>query len=285
MNHRFTGITPIRTFGGIWVKREDWAHWSGPEFPSGSKVRQYVEMANHTASLTPPPCIVGCSANSAMQIYVAATAKQLGTLGIIYTAKRKDRTAATLYAERMGAEIIEIKPGYLSKIRKEARQRSINLGQVVPWDRTKAIVDTVVQCANIPLGTKRIVVPTGSGLTAAGLLIGTNSTDIEIVACCTSPMADTAKIILLAQATMKFKYPTLKWGQMHQRLIVEPPKYKYDIPVISQLPDGTPLDPFYSAKAWEFIRPGDLFWPVGLRPVCSMPDECQIKFQHWKGPI
>lgn len=271
-------ISPVHKFGNLWVKREDLAHWSALEYPSGSKVRQYMTMALTPKAGPPPsnkvPCLVGCSANSAMQIYVAATARQLGAQGIVCIPKRKVKTDATKYAERMGAEIHEIKPGYLSVVRKFARQIQIDKEHVVAWDRAGAIEDTIRQCQNIPEGVKRIIVPTGSGLTAAGILVGTN---LEVVAVCTSPMSDKEKIIRLANSTRKFKGSS-------DRLTVIPPLTPYDIPQIAELPDGTPLDPFYSAKAWDYMKENDLFWPPGLRPVISMPEICQKHFKDWKGP-
>jgi hypothetical protein len=67
-------------------------------------------------------------------------------------------------------------------------------------------------------------------------------------------------------------------------LICKPPDTPYDTPIVAQLPDGTPLDPFYSAKSFKYLELGDLFWPVGLRPIIAMPENCQQKFKYWKGP-
>src|SRR5882672_11332997 len=109
---KFTGITQVDEFDGKFVKREDLAYWTSLEYPSGSKVRQYMSMALGSYINTKsfpympppealqPPCLVGCSANSAMQIYVAAAAKQLNTKGIIYVPGRKVRSDATLYAQK-----------------------------------------------------------------------------------------------------------------------------------------------------------------------------------------
>jgi len=281
---KYLGTTPVHEFNGIFVKREDLAHWESLEYPSGSKVRQYMSMAeyNPTSSATRPPCIVGCSANSAMAIYVAATAKILGTKGIIYTAKRKVRSAGINYALSLGAEVNEMtaKQGYyLKHLQRHARQRGIDLRDYVMWDRKAAIQDTIDQCSNIPEeGVKRIIVPTGSGLTAAGILCGTISLGIEIVAVCTSPMTDKIKIMQLVN----------KMGAGKERklgvLTVIGPSTPYDTPVIERLPDGTPLDPFYAAKAWKYMKEGDLLWTPGLRPVIAMPEVCQREFNNWKGP-
>src|SRR5258706_2035101 len=286
---KYLGTTPIHEFDGKFVKREDLAYWTSLEYPSGSKVRQYLDMAHRSVQREGfPPCLVPCSANSAMQIYVAATAKQLNTKGIIYVPGRKVRSDATKYAIRMGAELNEIRkdaldpklkgPGHLSVAKTAARQRAIDIKHYVEWDRKAAIKDTIDQCQNIPENIKRIIVPTGSGLTAAGIMCGTIGLGIEIGAVCTSPMADKPKSMQLVN----------KMGAGKERklgaLTVLGPTTPYDTPVIDSLPDGTPLDIFYAAKAWEYTQPGDLFWPPGLRPICSMPEICQREFKNWKGP-
>src|SRR5258706_5878341 len=283
---KFTGITQIDEFDGKFVKREDLAYWQSLEYPSGSKVRQYMSMASAASfGLNPmikhPPCLVGCSANSAMQIYVSAAAKQLNTKGIIYVPKRKVRSDATNYAIKMGSEVNEIKPGYLSVIRKAARQKAIDLKQYVEWDRKAAIKDTMEQCVNIPIGIKRIIVPTGSGLTAAGILAAfalrpdqQNWPEIVIVA--TSPMASEKQIRALAfkLSNSMFMPPIQFIG----------PTTPYDVPMVMSLPDGTPLDPYYAAKAWKYVERNDILWPPGLRPVISMPEVCQDRFKDWTGP-
>jgi len=287
---KYLGITPVTEFDGKFVKREDLACWQSLEYPSGSKVRQYMNMAwknreyhnNDMAIEIFPPCLVGCSANSAMQIYVAATAKQLDTKGIIYVPKRKVRSDATNYAIKLGSEVNEIKPGYLSVIRKAARQKAIDLKQYVEWDRKAAIKDTMEQCINIPIGIKRIIVPTGSGLTAAGIIAAFalrpdqhNWPEIVIVA--TSPMANERQIRALAfkLSNTMFMPPIEFIG----------PTTPYDTPIIESLPDGTPLDPYYAAKAWKYVERNDILWPPGLRPVISMPEVCQDRFKDWKGPL
>lgn len=281
----FTGITPVHNIDGIFVKREDLAYWHSLEHPSGSKVRQYLEMAHFNLFMNkippennPTPCIVGCSANSCQQIYVASTSKVLNTQGIIYVPKRAKKTEATLYCESLGCEINEVKPGYLSVIRKHAKQRAIDLKHVVQWDRELAILDTAKQCQNIPETVKRIIVPTGSGLTAAGIMIGVAEKGIEVIAVATSPMVVGSGIRQLAKRYQPNK--DIELGELTFVCPVMP----YDKYLVASLPDGTPLDPFYAAKAWRLTKENDLFWPPGLRPVKAMPEECQEIFQNWKGP-
>lgn len=271
---KFTGITPVHSLDDKYVKREDLACWESLEFPSGSKVRQYLAMAAHTVSNEGyAPCIVGCSANSAMSIYVASTAKRLNTGGIIYTAKRKVRSDAIKYAIAMGAEVNEMTPKqghYLNNLQKHARQRAIDLKEYVAWDRKAALQDTIDQCVNIPENIRRIVVPTGSGLTAAGIILALQR------------MGRNIDVLVIKSSMMDIKfaapicfYPGIK--------IIQPTS-PYDTPLVASLPDETPLDPFYAAKAWHYVGKDDLFWPPGLRPVMAMPEVCQKAFKGWKGP-
>jgi hypothetical protein len=185
-------------------------------------------------------------------------------------------------------------PGYLSVIRKAARLRSRQLGQVVEWNRRAAINDTMEQCQNVAEGIwkhkniKRIVVPTGSGLTAAGVLLGLTWCGLggrpecpKVVAIATSPMSTADSIKKLMHQAAK-NYPME--GSWFPELEFIGPSTPYDTPIVAELPDGTPCDPFYSAKALKYLQPGDLLWPVGLRPVCSMPEVCKEKFRNWRGP-
>lgn len=272
----YEGITPVERMGNFYVKREDLAFWRSPDHPSGSKVRQYLKMAEacELSRFNYPPCIVGCSANSCQQIYVASTAMLLETKGIIYVPGRKVKSSATAYCESIGAEVVEVRPGYLSVVRARAKARAKELGQVVQWNPQLAIEDTAAQCVNIPEDVKRIVVASGSGLTAAGILRGLSQMKrygVSLVVVATSSQGSIADI----EAKAKVEYSGM--GRIW-------PQWKYDDHVVAALPDGTPLDPFYSAKAFKYIESDDLFWAPGLRPIRSMPEDCQKEFQHWKGP-
>lgn len=264
-------LTPISTFEGWTAKREDGAAFTSPDYPSGSKVRQYAAMA---AKFPKAPMIVGCSAHSAMQIYVAAAAQITGVRGIVYTAARKVRTAATEYAIGLGADVVEVRPAYLSVVRARAKERAQGLGTVVRWNVGMALQDAFDQCKNIPLKTKRVLVPTGSGLTAAGVLAGMAWRDpsITVVAIAVSTMDDKADIIAKAKGLTSAKLPRLS-------LIRAPGAYE-DWKA-AKLSDGTVLDPYYAAKAYRYIKRGDCLWIPGLRPLSSMPEGCQKALESW----
>lgn len=229
------------------------------------------------------PMIVGCASNSAMQIYVAAAANQAKVPGIIYTAKCNEPTDATRYALEMGAEVNEVRPGYMGVLRKRARDRAKQLGPVVRWDVNGAIADAAVQVVNLPSNAKTVVIPTGSGLTAAGVLVGLVKIGltIPVLAVAVSSLADRDNILNLARKHLSVfgrldepNFPTFT-------LIRE--DMKYSEPLVRRLPDDTPLDPFYAAKALDYVSEGDVLWVPGLRPIRSMPLICRRAFADWKG--
>lgn len=258
-----TSLTPVHAHGGWWAKREDLAGYTGPDAPSGAKVRQYAAMI--AASPDDAALMVGCSADSAMQMYVAHAAATHRRTGIVVVPKRAARSAATDYAASMGAEVVEVSPGYPAVYRKRMRELAGTLGvPVVRWDRRYAAHDTAAQIANLPEGARRVVVPTGSGLTAAGVIGGLHAAgrhDVAVVAVCVSPLA-VGDVIAETVAGMFGHGVTTP-------LDVVPPASAYGKPIVGTLPDGTVLDPFYSAKALTHVGEGDVFWVSGRRPTTT----------------
>jgi 1-aminocyclopropane-1-carboxylate deaminase/D-cysteine desulfhydrase-like pyridoxal-dependent ACC family enzyme len=258
-----TDLTRVQSFGSWAAKRDDEACYVGPEYPSGSKWRQYLAMAER---LPGAPMVVGCSAASAMQIYVAAAARHTGARGVVYVPSRRTRTAATEYAASMGAEVCEVRPGYLSVVRMRAKEYARGLPAYVRWDPALAVRDAADQVENVPGDVERIVVPTGSGLTAAGVLVGLaergRRTRVLVVA--VSDLADRAKIIEVARRT----FPGVGDGTVLD--FMRAPG-QYEDHVSASLPDGATLDPYYAAKTLEYVRPGDCLWVPGVRPKRAMP--------------
>jgi len=270
---RFTRLTPVDDFGGWYAKREDLAYWERPDWPSGAKVRQYTKMIKEQPGL---PLLVGCSAFSAMQIYIAAACEKFGLEGIVYTPGRAKMSDATRYAISKGVEVNEVRPCPGPNVyRARASERAKTLGGYVHWNVPIALVDTKKQAENIPEDVRRVLIPTGSGLTAAGVLAGLAGRDVEVVAAAGSTMAAKASVLELARGMTDKKLPTFKLFRLPM---------KYEQFVIARLPDGTPLDPFYAAKILNRVRSGDCLWLTGLRPVESMPEKCRVEFADWHGP-
>src|SRR6516164_9075700 len=79
----------------------------------------------------------------------------------------------TKWAQEHGAQVLETVPGYPSVFRARIRERMHALGLTpVQWSVGWALFDTAKQVANLPMDARRVVVPNGSGLTAAGIIGG-----------------------------------------------------------------------------------------------------------------
>ncbi len=253
-------LTRVDDFGGWYAKREDLAEFAGHTLPSGAKVRQYLAMIKQAPDNA--ILLVGCSADSAMQIYVAYAAAATGRDGYVFVPYRKERSAATVTAMRLGALVTEVKPGYPAVYRARAREFGKECGRpVVRWDLDYAAQDTVSQVHNTPEDVRRIVVPTGSGLTAAGVLAAVTAAGrgVRVLAVCVSDLANKETILATANKRVGYVDPDL--------LDVVRPSSKYGQPAAARLPDGSLLDPYYAAKALPYVQAGDMLWVSGRRPA------------------
>src|SRR5205814_1683314 len=158
-------------------------------------------------------------------------------------AARAQRTDATEYALRLGAEVVEVRPAYLSVVQSRARDRAAQLGEHVRWDVMGAVRDATEQVAIADVPAKRIVVPTGSGLTAAGVLAGLHMQGYAIPVLCVavSPMAEAEDIRTNAKATVAAMVGTVNRIKLPPLRIVRA-KQKYEQWTAGILPDGSPLD-------------------------------------------
>jgi 1-aminocyclopropane-1-carboxylate deaminase/D-cysteine desulfhydrase-like pyridoxal-dependent ACC family enzyme len=138
------------------------------------------------------------------------------------------------------------------------------------------------QCANLPPDVKRVVVPTGSGLTAAGVLAGLALARKRplVIAIAVSRLADEQKIMKLAAETVGLSTGKL-FNHYLPNFCLKYASSKYGQAVEGYLPDGTPLDPYYAAKALPYVQPGDCLWLPGLRPLSAMPEP--MRSYKWEG--
>jgi hypothetical protein len=251
--------TPCQAFGDWWAKREDAAGFVSVDRPSGSKVRAFGKMI----AAAPPgtPLVVGCSADSLMQVYVADAARASGRSAHIIIPRRNVRCDLTAWSADAGATVDEIAPGYPSQYRAAARAWAGSNGGAVRWNPAISTADTADQVANIPVGARRVVVPCGSGAIAAGVLAGlalAGRQDVTVLAVAVSDLADSERVLALAgQHAGTAILSRLEWVRADG---------DYADQVQASLPDGTALDPAYAAKALPFVRPGDVLWVSGRRP-------------------
>lgn len=253
-------LTPIEQFENFYLKREDLAGYKNDNWPAGAKMRQFKTMIE--AALPGTPLAVGCSAFSAMQIYVAAAAKEYKRKAFIFVPARKAPSKATQWALAQGAKVVFVRPGYPSIYRKAARDKAAALGGVIRWNFRLAVLDTAAQTANIPENINRIVVPTGSGLTAAGVILGlqklpwAKQNKPTVVAVAVSPISSAEKIwktVETCGGLRNFQPIKLEFISPHSKY--EKPEYVQN------------FDPFYAAKAYSALTPESLLWVSGRRPT------------------
>jgi hypothetical protein len=255
-------LTPLHTFGAWHAKREDLAGFSSLERPSGAKVRAYGRMIE--ALPEGLPLVVGCGASSAIQVYLADAARQYGREAHVAVPARAKRHPSTNWAEAAGARIHEIRPGYPSVVK--ARARLLCPEPYVHWDARLAALDTAEQVANIPPGST-LVVPTGSGLIAAGIVGGLASAGIpaHVRLVAVGGRGKLSDVWALVAAFFGYEAggpPGLSVARID-------PTGPYNRPVLAELPDGTPLDPYYAAKALPYVGAGDILWVIGRRPAAA----------------
>lgn len=273
-----TELTPIHRFAdGTFAKRDDLAAGG-----IGAKGRQYAKMIEGQADGL--PLIVGCAATSAMQLYVPTMAKRYNRRAVVYTPSRKVKTAEQEFAERHGAEVHYVRPGYMSCVRKAAR----DAGPCVKWNPGLATADTAAQVESfIGADESRIIVAVGSGACAVGILVGLAQrrlTHLTVVGVFVSDMADEEIVLTRAELAINpgewvpfqqrdalAEYAAgVKAGTRAPFIAVRHPN-AYDKGVRGQLADGTPLDPYYAAKAAQYVTAGDCLWVTGCRPVSLHP--------------
>ena len=102
---------------------------------------------------------------------------------------------------------------------------------------------------------KRIVIPVGSGMSAAGLLHGLDELNWDIPVVGVQVGADPTKRLN--------KYAPTGWRSM---LELTHTPLAYSDHVEGSI-GGKTLDPVYEAKCLPFLQPGDLFWVVGIRTI------------------
>lgn len=264
-----TGLTPIQyvTSRGWYVKRDDLGAFTSADMPSGAKVRQYRAMID----AAPDDSVLagGGGAAAAMQVYIAALGLAYGRDAYVSVPRRTIRHPSTVWAANHGATVLEVVPGYPSQYRARIRALPAELGRpVVRWDRHLAAWDTADQVRNVPGDVYRVVVPSGSGLTAAGIIIGLlqhgplEVPRVKVIA--TSPMAHRDKIL----AWVRQFAPHLDPSPV--KLEIVPTGMDYARPVRRCLPgEVDELDPWYAAKGVDHMQRGELLWVVGRRPASA----------------
>lgn len=240
-------LTPVERYGEVYIKREDLWSRSGA---SGGKSR-----AMFTEAEGRPGLITAGARNSAQIERGALVAQALGIPARIHTGHGAD-TPEIATCRAAGAEVLQAKPGRLTVIRARLREDAEEHKDwaVFPFGMESPVYlqQVAEQTANIPEEVQRVVVPYGSGMTLAGVLLGLADRDLPVLA------------VSVGQGSHNYldKYAPEGWRDRVE--VVEHPS-DYSDPAPEVMYQGVVLDPLYEAKCIEYLRPGDLLWTVGVR--------------------
>jgi 1-aminocyclopropane-1-carboxylate deaminase/D-cysteine desulfhydrase-like pyridoxal-dependent ACC family enzyme len=239
---------------------------------SGGKVRQAIQLLERRVDYIRREhrntVLTATSIHSPQGLIIARVCVLFSLNCVVFSATRNEKLGPMLVkALDTGAKHVSVPLGY-ENVLLDAMKRfqcGFGGGYIVRFginleDEPDAIIgSTVEQCSNIPESVTTVVVPVGSGITAAGILLGLvkyrpNMKRIVLVQIAGYDRRDTITRIC------RRNLPRYEWIEL-------------TIPYsrhFTRSVDGIRLDPVYEAKAHDWLLsqdivddPGVLFWLVG----------------------
>jgi 1-aminocyclopropane-1-carboxylate deaminase/D-cysteine desulfhydrase-like pyridoxal-dependent ACC family enzyme len=243
------GPTPVQVRGGVLLKRDDLYLAAGAP---GGKARTCWHLARGAVGL-----VTASSRSSPQMNIVARIAAHLNIPARLHLPEGH-KTPEMIEAESFGAELVRHRAGYNSVIKARAKHDALARGWThIPFgmECQEAVNQTARQVSTIVLpGVERIVMAVGSGMSLAGVLHGLEENHFSV------PVLG---IAVGADATARLdNYAPLFWRTV---VDLQQPGIDYHQPAPVTEYQGVHLDPIYEAKCIPFLKPGDLFWVVGVR--------------------
>jgi 1-aminocyclopropane-1-carboxylate deaminase/D-cysteine desulfhydrase-like pyridoxal-dependent ACC family enzyme len=246
-------LTPVEQRGDVYVKRDDLYSAAGAP---GGKARTCLRLQR---AGSPEAALVTAGSRGSPQVHIVALVANHASVPCrVHVPAAKGSYPELDAARELGAEVIEHRPGYNSVIKGRARMDAETTGAThIPFGMEcwEAVEETAAQAYNLPYRANRIVVPVGSGMSLAGVLMGLRYYFINPV-----PVLG---VVVGANPTKRLDKYAPWWRHMCELV---PAGTDYARPAEQTNWWGIELDPHYEAKAAPFVRPGDLFWCVGIRP-------------------
>lgn len=251
-------FTPVEEHGGVLVKREDaWSRGGA----SGAKSRAMFAVAEGTAGL-----LTAGARNSAQIERGALVAAALGIPCRIHTGWGS-ATPEIRTAQDAGAEVLQHQPGRLTVIRARFNADAAELDgwAVFPFgmDHDVYVEQVAAQVENVPADVARIVVPFGSGMTLAGVVLG-----LERLGRQTPVLA----VSVGSRSTERLDRYVPGW---EARVTVVTHPSEYEDPASDLMLGDLRLDPLYEAKCVRYLEEGDLLWTVGIRRSAERPRQLE----------
>lgn len=252
------GKTPIEKVQGreVWVKRDDLFAVAGVQ---GGKVRSCWSLSQGAKGL-----VTAGSRSSPQANIVAHIAKRLGVPARVHTPEGL-LSPELRSAQAAGAEVIQHRAGYNNVIIARAREDAEARGWTeIPFGMEcyEAVEQTKAQVpATLPPGVERLVVPVGSGMSLAGILMGLEEQGIEV------PILG---VVVGADPRDRLEeYAPPGW---EDKVDLVDSGLDYHASAGETRLGEIELDPHYEAKCLPFLADGDLLWIVGIRQTALHPD-------------
>jgi hypothetical protein len=223
----------VTVHDGVLVARDDL-------FPGGTKAR-FLPMLFEGAD----EVVYASPAEGGAQTALATVAAQLGKRATIFVAARAQLHPRTLMAKRLGAQIVQVSPGYLNVVQARAREYSHQTGALLApfgFDIPEAIQAIAQAARSIGIDPDEVWCAGGSGVLARGLALAWPNARRHVV-----------------QVGRELNDDDVSGATIH----VYPKKFGCAV----KNPPPFPSDAHYEAKAWELCiaRKGAgvvLFWNV-----------------------
>lgn len=214
-------MTPIvREHSGVFVVRDDL-------YLGGTKSRIFESLFSQHAEM-----VYGSPAQGGAQTALAHAAAKTGRRATIFVAKRATPHPRALEAKRAGAQVLQVKPGYLTVVQARARAYCANTGAfLLPFgvDVPEAIDIIASAAKETGLEPDEVWCAAGSGVLMRGLTAAWPKADRHAV-----------------QIGRSLSSRDVGGAILH----VYPKPYDYALKGNAPFP----ADPHYDAKAWELCR-------------------------------
>lgn len=263
-----TDLTPVEDHDGLWVKRED-LHRNAAYGVNGAKYRACRHLMSR-AVLEGAETVVSASSVLSPQAAMAAVlAEELGLdCRIIVggtTPEKAVRHKSIAIAATAGAEIEAIAVGYNPALQKAAFRAAeaegvwrLPYGISTPADAPLEDLEAFVkvgapQTANLPDEVETLVIPFGSGNTAAGVLYGLHDERPEAL----------RKVVLVGIGPDRLGWVEARLGQLGRTMVpegvelVHAPLHPWFATYGDRMPetlDGIVLHPTYEGKVVRFLN-------------------------------
>ena len=280
-NLKIYDITPIHSYDGILYKRDDLYTPFADNPISGGKIRQvcclFLENYDKIKNEFNSSVVTGTSVNSPQGIVVARAAKEFGFKSlIVFGATKREtlmRNIMVRWMQHAGAEFdYKSKLAYdnvlNARIREIQRVRNlfhVKFGINLENNPDAIINSTAYQVQNLPDELDNLIIPTGSAITAGGILVGLKQYNKKV------------KRVIIVQISGYDRRDTLR--EIFNQLNINPhPYYEYvadkTFPYSRQLRvrfnEDEFLDPVYEAKGYYWMRYNintdnqkTVFWIIG----------------------